>query len=153
MLTKSKISKLAGYAFCALAFAVSAAAQSTDQNFPTPITSNEINGTIKARDVGDSRLTSYFYAFDGDQGDIFINVAIKNFTGDIDVFTAEALRPLTKMVIYADTDQTETGRLIYLRKGERLILRIEGRTPMTTRRRFASNLAAALWPWHPKRKI
>lgn len=104
-------------------------AQSTYQIYPTPITSTEISGTIKARDIGDSRLTSYFYAFEGSQGDIFINVVTKNFSGDIDVFNAEGLRPLAKIVIYADAGPTETGRLIYLRKGERLILRIEGRTP------------------------
>ena len=127
--TASKISKFAACAFCALLFSLAACAQSTDQNFPTPVTTNEINGTIKARDVGDSRLTTFYYAFDGDQGDIFINVASRNFSGDIDVFTAEGLRPLTKMVIYADTDINETGRLIYLRKGERLVLRIEGRSP------------------------
>ena len=124
-----KISKLAAWAFCLLIFPLTVAAQSTDQNFPTPVTTNEINGTIRARDIGDSRLTSYFYAFDGGQGDIFINVASKNFSGDIDVFTADTLQPLTKMVIYADAGSNETGRLIYLRKGERLILRIEGRTP------------------------
>lgn len=33
------------------------------------------------------------------------------------------------MVIYPDTDINETGRLIYLRKGERLLMRIEGRSP------------------------
>ncbi|HVF45957.1 MAG TPA: hypothetical protein VNA17_00175 [Pyrinomonadaceae bacterium] len=104
-------------------------AQSTDQNYPTPITSTEISGTIKARDIGDTRLTSYFYAFEGSQGDIFINVVAKNFSGDIDVYNAEGLRPLAKIVIYADAGTTETGRLIYLRKAERLILRIEGRTP------------------------
>lgn len=105
-------------------------AQSTDQNFPTPVTSNEINGQVKARDVGDSRLTRYFYVFDGGQGDIFVNVVTKNFSGDIDVFTADTLRPMTKMVIYSDANATsETGRLIYLRKGERLLLRIEGRSP------------------------
>lgn len=103
--------------------------QSNDQNFPTPITSNEINGLIKARDIGDGRLTRYFYAFDGAQGDIFINVVTKNFAGDIDVFTAESLRPLTKMVIYPDSTVVETGRLIYMRRSERLILRIEGRSP------------------------
>lgn len=109
--------------------AISIFAQSTDQNFPTPIRSNEITGQIKARDVGDSRLTRYYYAFDGGQGDIFVNVVTKNFAGDIDVFTAETQRPLTKMVIYPDSSASETGRLIYLRKGERLLLRVEGRTP------------------------
>ncbi len=110
--------------FCALA-----AGQSRDQNFPTSITANEVNGTIKARDIGDSRLTSYYYAFDGTQGDIFINVVTRNFSGDIDVFTKDTLRPLTKIVIYADSGVGETGRLIYLRKTESLLLRIQGRTP------------------------
>lgn len=104
-------------------------AQSTDQNFPSPVTTNEISGSIKVRDIGDSRVTSYYYAFDGGQGDIFINAVTRNFSGDIDVFTADEMRPLTKMVIYADSGSQETGRLIYLRKGERLILRVEGRSP------------------------
>jgi hypothetical protein len=107
----------------------SAIAQSTDSSFPTPVTTTEINGVIKARDIGDSRLTTYFYEFDGGQGDIFINVVTKNLSGDIDVYTADGLRPLTKVVIYADIGTSETGRLIYLRKPERLILRVEGRTP------------------------
>lgn len=107
----------------------SAHSQSRDQNFPTAVSTNEINGSVKARDIGDSRLTSYYYLFAGTQGDIFINVVTKNFTGDIDVFTLEGLRPLTKIVIYADSSQNETGRLIYLRKSERLLLRIQGRTP------------------------
>lgn len=106
-----------------------AAGQSRDQNFPTSVTSSEISGTIKARDIGDSRLTSYYYAFDGTQGDIFVNVVTKNFSGDIDIFTRDALRPLTKIVIYPDTGANETGRLIYLRKDENLLLRIQGRTP------------------------
>ena len=112
-----------------LASAFVANGQSRDQNFPTAVTANEIIGSIKARDMGDSRLTSYYYVFDGGQGDIFINVVTKNFNGDIDVFTKDSLRPLTKIVIYADTSLNETGRLVYLRKSERLILRVEGRTP------------------------
>lgn len=138
--------KLAVFAFCALLFPFAAAAQSTDVNFPTAVTTNEIDGTIKARDIGDSRLTSYFYTFDGGQGDVFINIVTRNFTGDIDVFAAEALRPLTKMVIYADAGVNETGRLIYLRKAERLILRVEGRSPnddpATFRIKFAGSFIA-----------
>src|SRR5437870_11422890 len=76
-------------------------AQSSDQNYPTPITSTEIAATIKARDMGDARLTTHFYAFSGDQGDIFVSVVTKNFSGDIDIFLVDGLRPLTKMVIYA----------------------------------------------------
>ena len=121
-------------------------AQSTDQNFPTPITTNEILGAIKARDIGDARLTNYFYAFDGVQGDIFINVVTKNFSGDIDIFTIDGLRPLTKMVIYADVADGETGRLIYLRKPERMLLRVEGRSPgddpATFRIKFAGSFVA-----------
>jgi len=123
------IFRLLALAFCAFCFCLVTFTQSTDQNFPTAVTINEIDGTIKARDIGDSRLTSYFYTFNGGQGDVFINVVTKNFTGDIDVFTIDGLRPLTKMVIYTDGGANETGRLIYLRKPERLILRVEGRSP------------------------
>lgn len=112
-----------------LALTAGVIAQSSDAAFPTPLTSNELTGTIRARDIGDPRLTTYYYVFDGVQGDIFINVVAKNFTGDIDVFTQTGQRPLTKMVFYADADATETGRLIYLRRPERLILRVEGRPP------------------------
>ena len=104
-------------------------AQSTNQSFPTPVTSNEINGKIKARDLGDARLTSYFYAFNGNQGDIFINVVTKNLDGDIDVFTADNLKPLTKITVYSDNPESETGRVIYLRQPQKLILRIEGKSP------------------------
>ena len=125
----STSSKIAVLVFCWFALSIQLTAQSTDPNFPTFVTSNEISGTVPARDIGDSRLTSYYYAFDGGQGDIFINAVTRNFTGDIDVFATEGLRPLTKMVIFADGSSNETGRLIYLRKGERMILRIQGRSP------------------------
>src|SRR5436190_4724984 len=123
------VNQLAFFAFCVSLFTFAAAAQSTDQNFPTPLTTNEIDGTVKARDMGDPRATTYFYAFDGGQGDLFINVVAKNFTGDIDIFTVDGMTPLTKMVVYADADPSETGRLVYLRKPEQLLLRIQGRTP------------------------
>ncbi len=109
-------------------FGGAASAQSRDQNFPTAITSNDLVGSIKARPLGDSRITSYFFEFEGTQGDIFINLVTKNFTGDIDVFIKDGLRPLTKIVVF-DPSLNETGRLIYLRKEEKLLLRIQGRTP------------------------
>ncbi|MEP6901770.1 MAG: hypothetical protein ABJA66_08470 [Actinomycetota bacterium] len=105
-------------------------AQSTNQNYPTPVISNEISGTIKARDPGDSRLTSYFYVFNGNQGDIFINVVTKNLNGDIDIFTADNLKPLTKITVYSDNSDSETGRVVYLRQPQKLILRIEGKSPI-----------------------
>ncbi len=121
--------------------------QSTNQTFPTPITSSEISGSIKARDIGDSRLTSYYFQFDGEQGDLFINVVARNFTGDIDIFTQNGLRPLSKIVVYADFGESETGRVIYLRKPEKMILRVQGRTPgddpATFRIKFAGSFVAS----------
>src|SRR5690348_3636063 len=115
--------------FCLLILTAIGFAQSTTQDFPTPVTTNEIDGTISARDVGDARLTTYFYTFNGAQGDLFINVNSQNFNGDIDVFTADGLNPVTKIVMYADSSVNETGRVVYLRKPEKLILRVQGRTP------------------------
>lgn len=126
--------------------AVSSFAQSTSQEFPTAVTASEIAGIIKARDVGDSRLTAYYYTFNSEQGDLFINLVTRNFTGDIDVFTANGLRPVTKIVVYADYGDAETGRAVYFRKAERLILRVQGRSPnddaATFRLKFAGSFAA-----------
>lgn len=127
-------------------FSLTARAQSTNQNFPTAVTSNEISGTIKARDIGDARLTSYFYTFNGNQGDVFINVVTKNLDGDIDVFAVDGLRPLTKIRVYSDNPDAETGRVIYLRQPQKLILRVEGRSPTdepaTFRIKFAGSFQA-----------
>ena len=124
----------------------SAHAQSSSQNFPTPITANEISGTIKARDIGDSRLTTYFYTFNGNQGDVFINVVTNNFNGDIDIFAVEGLRPLTKIVVYADSSINETGRVIYLRKPEKILMRIEGRSPNDDPATFQIKFAGSFAP-------
>lgn len=130
----------------AMVFASQSAAQSSDVNFPTPLTSNTIDSTIKPRDIGDARLTTQYFAFTGGQGDVFVNVVTKNFDGDIDIFTAEGMRPLSKIVIYSDSTINETGRLIYLRKSEKLLLRIEGRPPddrpATIRIKFAGSFVA-----------
>ena len=124
-------------------FFLSAKAQSTNQNYPTAITTSEISGKIVARDIGDARLTSYFYIFNGNQGDVFINVQTSNFNGDVDVFTADNLRPLTKITIYADVSGNETGRVVYLRKPEKLVLRIEGRSPNDDAATFKIKFAGA----------
>ena len=137
------------FAFACLLFAfclVSAKAQSTNQNFPTPVAGNEVSGKIPARDVGDARLTNYFYVFNGTQGDVFINVTTTNLNGDIDVFTVGILRPLTKISLYAGESPTETGRVIYLRKPEKLILRIEGRTPNDNPATFRIKFAGSFEP-------
>lgn len=116
-------------AACAFLFSASVNAQSADQAFPTAITENLVSGVIKARDVGDPRVTTFYYTFNGRQGDLFVNVVTKNLSGSVDIFATDGMRTLTNIVVYADVAQNETGRVVYLRKPERLILRVQGRTP------------------------
>jgi hypothetical protein len=132
--------------FCILLFAISISAvkaQSTNIAFPTPVSSHQISGIIPARDVGDPRLTSYYYTFNGSQGDMFINVSTTNFNGDIEVFAAEGLRSLSKITMFADNSANETGRIIYFRKPEKLILRVQGRTPDDNPARFTIKFAGS----------
>lgn len=143
---KKRFYKLSGIFYVLFSIIFSVNAQSTTQNFPTPVTSSQINGIIKARDIGDSRLTSYFYTFNGNQGDVFINVVTENFNGDIDIFNAVNFNPLTKIVVYADGSQNETGRVIYLRKPEKLILRVQGRTPNDDPATFTIKFAGSFQP-------
>lgn len=121
----------AGAALLFVAFVAfgQAAGQSSDVNFPTPLSSNKLTGTIRARDIGDNRLTTHYFVFNGTQGDLFVNVVSSNLDADIDVFSADGLIPLAKMIVASDAQANETGRLIYLRRPEKLILRIQGRTP------------------------
>jgi hypothetical protein len=129
-ISKSVLRKVFGSFLLAVAMSCAAAyGQSTSQDYPTPVSTNELSGSIKARDIGDPRVTTYFYNFNGNQGDLFINVVTKNLNGNIDVFSAEGLRLLTRILVFADVADNETGRVVYLRKPERLILRVEGRTP------------------------
>ena len=78
-------------------------AQSNDQTLPTAVLTNEINGTIPALDVGDSRLTRHYYAFQATPGDLNVTVNSRNLNGDVDIFTAVTFRPLLKISIYANT--------------------------------------------------
>ncbi|HVQ38104.1 MAG TPA: hypothetical protein VMS31_11260, partial [Pyrinomonadaceae bacterium] len=131
-MTIPKLIRLAGVA-CLLILSAGAAgsvatAQSTDIAAPAPVRSNEVLGTISARDIGDSRLTDHFYAFTGNPGDLLITVDSRNINGDVDVFTSTGLRPLLKLTVYA-SNSSPTTKSIYLRKQESLTLRIEGRTP------------------------
>jgi hypothetical protein len=113
-----------------LAAAAATLAQSADQNLPTAVLSNEINGRIAALDLGDARSTRHFYAFEGNPGDLLITMNSNNLNGDIDIFTAVTFRPLMKTSIYAST-QAPLGvtKGIYLRTHQILILRIEARSP------------------------
>ncbi|MDQ5844247.1 MAG: hypothetical protein M3539_03015 [Acidobacteriota bacterium] len=103
-------------------------AQSTDISAPSAVRSNEVFGTIVARDIGDARLTDHYYAFTGTPGDLLVTVQSNNLNGDVDVFTAAGLRPLMKFSVYAGSSSPGT-KSIFLRNTENLILRIEARTP------------------------
>jgi hypothetical protein len=114
--------------FLLAVFASVAVAQSTDVAWPSPVRTNEVQGTIPARDLGDPRVTDHYYAFTGTPGDVLITIDSRNLDGDIDVFTLSGLRPLLKFTVYAGSSSATT-KSIYLRKQEDLILRVEGRTP------------------------
>ena len=107
----------------------SAFAQSIEPNSPTPVLSNEIAGRIAPLDIGDSRLTRFFYTFNGLQGDLELTVESNNLDGDIDIFLAGNLRPLAKVTLYAGTSSTRVTKSVYLRREEPLILRVQARTP------------------------
>ncbi|HEV7680736.1 MAG TPA: hypothetical protein VGO68_01340 [Pyrinomonadaceae bacterium] len=121
------------------------AAQSTDVAWPSPVRSNEIRGTISARDLGDPRVTDHFYAFTGLPGDVLITLDSLNLNGDIDVFTSSNLRPLLKFTVYAGTASPIT-KSIYLRKQEELILRVEGRTPNDDEATYRLHFGGAFEP-------
>lgn len=113
-----------------LAMTRTAAAQSTDQSLPTPVLSNEINGRVTAMDLGDSRLTRHYYAFEGVPGDLLVTLSSRNLNGDIDIFTAITFRPITKITMYAGNAlSSEVTKGFYLRTRQVLILRVEARTP------------------------
>ena len=114
-----------------LAFAIDrhAKAQSGDQSLPTAVFTNEINGRIAALDIGDSRLTRHYYAFEATPGDLIVTVNSRNLNGDVDIFTAVTFRPLTKVNIYANSIPPEVTKSLYFRSRQILILRVEARTP------------------------
>jgi len=130
-----------------LAVAAGAFSQSTQQEFPTPITEPDISATIKPRDIGDARLTTHWYLLEAGQGDLFVNIATRNLNADFDVFNFGSLAPVTKVVVFADAGEYETGRVLYFRKPERLLLRVQGRTPgddaATYRLKFAGSFIAS----------
>jgi hypothetical protein len=117
-------------AMLAVMFSASSAfAQSIEPNSPTPVVSNEITGRIAPLDIGDARLTRFFYTFNGLQGDLELTVESYNLDGDIDIYLAGNLRPLTKVTLYAGASATKFSKSVYLRRDEPLILRVQARTP------------------------
>jgi hypothetical protein len=130
VLLKLKKSLIVSCWFVTLPFLVPTivSGQSTDLSTPTPVSTNDIVGSITARDLGDSRMTQHFYHFAGMPGDVLITVKSNNLNGDVDVFTAGTLRPLLKFQLYAESASPAT-KGIYLRRREELILRVEARSP------------------------
>jgi len=126
------VAHCAAVAFALAVFALSSiasvGAQSRDVNFPTPVFTDEIAGRIQPRDLGDARLTRHFYTFNGTEGDLVITVESTGLDGDVDLFTADSLRPLTKITLYAGASSTRASKSVYLRQAEPLLLRVEGRT-------------------------
>ncbi|MCA1593608.1 MAG: hypothetical protein LC754_13345 [Acidobacteria bacterium] len=102
-------------------------AQSSDAGFPTPVFSNELAGSISPRDIGDARRTRHFYTFRGAEGDLLVTVESTDLNGDVDVFTANTLRPLLKFTLFGG-GATRASKSVYLRKEETLVLRVEART-------------------------
>lgn len=132
-------------AFLTITVSSAVSAQSTDVAWPSPIRTNEIRGTINARDLGDPRVTDHFYAFTGLPGDVLITLDSRNLNGDIDVFTSSNLRPLLKFTVYAGTSSLIT-KSIYLREQEDLILRVEGRTPNDDEATYRLHFGGAFEP-------
>jgi hypothetical protein len=121
--------------------------QSVNQDFPSPILRESIGGKIAARDIGDARLTRHFYTFYAGVGDLFLNIETANFNGDIDLFEATTLRPISKISIYATDAAATTSRIVYFRQRTQVIMRVEGRTPndeaASYRVNFSGSFAAA----------
>ena len=103
-------------------------AQSQDINFPSPVRTSELVGSIAALDIGDARRTNHYYSFVGNPGDVIVTVQSNNLNGDVDVFTAGSLRPLMKFTLYAESTAPIT-KSVYLRRRQDLVLRVEARTP------------------------
>lgn len=107
----------------------SAFAQSVELNSPTPVLSNEIAGRIAPLDIGDARSTRFFYTFNGQQGDLELTVESNNLDGEIDIYLANSMRPLTKVTLFAGTSGSRIAKTVYIRRDAPLILRVQARTP------------------------
>ncbi len=136
----------AGVVLILLAASSSVFAQSTNIDYPTPVAASEIIGMIAARDVGDPRLTRHYYLLTGMPGDLNVTVESDNLNGDVDVFTAGTLRPLTKLSFYAGLTTTGTTKGIYLRRRESLILRVEARSASDEAGRYRIRFSGSFEP-------
>lgn len=120
--------KLFAVVLLAASFAATAFAQSIEQDSPTPVRTNDVSGRIAARDVGDARLTRYFYILSAAPGDLLVTVESSNLNGDVDLFTAGTLRPLAKVSVYASESETKATKSIFLKQRQQIVLRVEARS-------------------------
>jgi len=103
----------------------SAFAQSTDRDHPTPFTSTEIQGELKAREI------EYFYSFTGGPGEVTLTVDVTSSDGTtgtaFELLDADANKVLI-CCEFAQADSTgTTGRdvkSIKLSKGQTVILHL-----------------------------
>ncbi|HEX8180236.1 MAG TPA: hypothetical protein VF525_11890 [Pyrinomonadaceae bacterium] len=124
---------------------VSAAAQSSDLDFPTPVLTNEIAGRIAPRDIGDPRLTSHFYTFNGVQGDLVLNIETVNLDGAVDLFLTPGLRPLAQVTLYAGS-ALNVSKTVFLRQAATLVLRVQARTPSDADGTYRISLSGTFQP-------
>ncbi|MFN2480785.1 MAG: hypothetical protein ABR554_04795 [Pyrinomonadaceae bacterium] len=132
-----------------IATVISAAAQSSLLEAPTPVTGNEIAGRIPALDLGDARLTRHFYTLNARPGDLELTFVATNLEGDIDLFSAASMRPLTKVTLYGGSETT-VARTVFFRRDETLILRVQARSASDAdgayRIRFGGTFVASTAP-------
>lgn len=124
----------------------SVAGQSTSLDYPTPITGNQLSGAIAARDIGDARLTRHFYVLSGTTGDLVVTVQYSNLNGDIDLFTADGMRPLAKIGLVASDNAIKVERTVFLRIHENLILRVEAKSANDDPGRYQISFAGTFEP-------
>jgi hypothetical protein len=105
-----------------------ARAQSTDLGSPTPVYGPEISGRIAPLDVGDPRRTRHFYTFNARPGDLELAVEANNLDGDIELFTAAAMRPLAQVTLYSGLG-SNVARTIFFRADAAVVLRVQARSP------------------------
>ncbi|HEY0079742.1 MAG TPA: hypothetical protein VGB73_14095 [Pyrinomonadaceae bacterium] len=138
--------RLSGWCLMWAALWCGAWAQSTSVDYPAPVLSNEVEGRIAPRDIGDARLTRHFYTFNGREGDLLLTIETRELDGNIDIFTASGLRPLATVTLYAGAASGRISRSVYLRGEQALILRVEARAASETEGTYRVRFEGAFAP-------
>jgi hypothetical protein len=120
----SNLLNLFAVVLCCLTAAVSAGAQSTDMDTPTPLTSNVINGE------GDGKGESLYYSFTATQGDLKLNLDAKtdNYSTPVEVvlLTEDGKELLQVTAVAGDKMERVVGTKHFVRE-QNVILRISTR--------------------------